>query len=111
MIFFITLLAYWGLGLPSGILLGLTDWLHPAMGPQGFWIGIIIGLTSAAGLLGLRLRTTMHRAESGHRSLISCRITSYNVCYTKLLRKNPFCSSSKQPFNRELLTSIGRFGW
>ena len=51
--------------MPSGILLGLTDWLHPAMGPQGFWIGIIIGLTSAACLLGLRLRTTMHRAEIG----------------------------------------------
>lgn len=64
-IFLITLLAYWGLGLPSGIILGLTDWLHPAMGPQGFWIGIIIGLSSAAALLGLRLRTAMRRAQAG----------------------------------------------
>ncbi len=65
MIFFITLLAYWGLGLPSGFMLGLSDWLAPAMGPQGFWIGIIIGLTSAAGLLGLRLHIVMRRARAG----------------------------------------------
>ncbi|SIN87161.1 MATE family efflux transporter [Salinivibrio sp. ES.052] len=51
-----TLIAYWGLGLPLGYVLGMTDWLVPAMGAHGFWIGIIIGLSSAAVLLGLRLR-------------------------------------------------------
>lgn len=51
----ITLLAYWALGLPAGVILGLTDWLVPAMGPHGFWIGFIIGLTSAAILLSIRL--------------------------------------------------------
>ena len=56
MIFFITMLAYWGLGLPTGVILGLTDWVCPKMGPAGFWIGFIVGLTSAALLFGIRLR-------------------------------------------------------
>jgi len=47
-VFFITLVAYWLLGLPVGYLLGLTDWLVPRMGPAGFWWGIILGLTAAA---------------------------------------------------------------
>ncbi|WP_302789474.1 MATE family efflux transporter, partial [Escherichia coli] len=40
-IFFITFIAYWVLGLPSGYLLALTDVVVPAMGPSGFWIGFI----------------------------------------------------------------------
>ncbi|EPZ8122570.1 MATE family efflux transporter [Yersinia enterocolitica] len=55
-IFFITFTAYWLLGLPSGYLLGLTDYVVPAMGPSGFWIGFVIGLTSAAILMALRIR-------------------------------------------------------
>ncbi|WP_038835462.1 MATE family efflux transporter [Yersinia pseudotuberculosis] len=55
-IFFITFTAYWLLGLPSGYLLGLTDYILPAMGPAGFWIGFIIGLTAAAILMVLRIR-------------------------------------------------------
>ncbi|MBL7249235.1 MATE family efflux transporter [Alloalcanivorax sp. C16-2] len=51
-----TLLAYWGVGLPIGYVLGLTDLWGPAMGPAGFWIGLVAGLTSAAILLALRLR-------------------------------------------------------
>ena len=54
-----TLFAYWGVGLPLGYSLGLTDWLVPAMGPAGFWIGLVAGLTVAAVLLGLRLRWRM----------------------------------------------------
>ncbi|MDQ0206521.1 MATE family efflux transporter [Alkalicoccobacillus murimartini] len=42
--FIIALVSYWGIGIPSGYLLAtLTD-----LGPYGFWIGIIIGLTCAA---------------------------------------------------------------
>lgn len=52
----LTLLAYWGIGLPVGYLLGRTDLLVPAMGPDGFWIGLLAGLTAAAVMLGLRLR-------------------------------------------------------
>ncbi|HCS28095.1 MAG TPA: MATE family efflux transporter, partial [Spongiibacteraceae bacterium] len=46
-----TLIAYWGVGLPLGYMLGLTDILRPAMGPAGFWIGLVAGLTAAAVLL------------------------------------------------------------
>jgi putative efflux protein, MATE family len=60
-IFMITLLAYWMIGVPTGIVLGLTDWLVPRMGPQGFWIGIILGLTTAATLLAIRLRKTLQK--------------------------------------------------
>ena len=59
----ITLFAYWGVGLPLGYVLGLTDWLRPAMGPDGFWIGLLAGLTTAAALLYLRLQ--QHRRRHG----------------------------------------------
>nr|WP_255612607.1 MATE family efflux transporter [Alcanivorax sp. 1008] len=52
---FITLLAYWGIGLPVGYALALTDLLVPAMGPEGFWVGLLSGLTAAALMLSLRL--------------------------------------------------------
>ncbi|MEQ1511947.1 MAG: MATE family efflux transporter [Lysobacteraceae bacterium] len=47
--------AYWGVGMPLGAVLGLGlgEWV-PAQGPKGMWIGLIAGLTVAAGLLGLR---------------------------------------------------------
>ncbi|AWK14349.1 MATE family efflux transporter [Candidatus Fukatsuia symbiotica] len=54
-IFFITFVAYWLLGLPSGYLLGLTDYWLPAMGPRGFWIGFVIGLTFAAIMIFWRI--------------------------------------------------------
>ncbi len=52
----IHLTAFWGLSLPLGCLLGLAPaWLplRPAvpMAAQGFWIGIVVGLTVAAVLL------------------------------------------------------------
>lgn len=50
------LIAYWGVGFPLGYVLAMTDWLRPAMGPSGFWLGLFAGLTTAALLLGLRLR-------------------------------------------------------
>lgn len=55
-IFFITFTSYWLLGLPCGYVLALTNWLRPAMGPSGFWIGFIVGLTSAAVLMMCRMR-------------------------------------------------------
>ena len=55
-----TLVAYWGVGLPVGYVLGLTDLWVPAMGPAGFWIGLVSGLTAAAVLLGIRLRWRLH---------------------------------------------------
>ncbi|WP_310607481.1 MdtK family multidrug efflux MATE transporter [Buttiauxella brennerae] len=69
-IFFITFIAYWVLGLPSGYILALTDWVVEPMGPAGFWTGFIIGLTSAAIMMMFRMRwlqrqpsmTILHRA-------------------------------------------------
>ncbi len=55
-IFYITLFSYWVVGLPLGYVLCLTDILVPAMGPEGFWIGFIAGLTTAALMLGVRLK-------------------------------------------------------
>ena len=60
-VFFITLIAYWPIGFGLGAVLGLTDWLVEPMGPHGFWIGIIAGLTVAAVLLALILKRTLHR--------------------------------------------------
>jgi hypothetical protein len=36
----LTLFAYWGIGLPVGYALGLTDWLGAASGPSGLWQGL-----------------------------------------------------------------------
>ncbi|MGK2960028.1 MAG: MATE family efflux transporter [Candidatus Malihini olakiniferum] len=55
-IFYITFFSYWILGLPSGYLLSMTDYLVPRMGPAGFWCGFIIGLTAAAIMMLLRIR-------------------------------------------------------
>ncbi|OCJ24682.1 MATE family efflux transporter [Serratia sp. 14-2641] len=60
-IFYITFVAYWVLGLPSGYLLALTDYIVPAMGPSGFWFGFIIGLTFAAIMMVLRMRWLQHQ--------------------------------------------------
>ncbi|MFL1454679.1 MATE family efflux transporter [Marinobacter sp. GN3S48] len=52
---FIMLFSFWLVGLPLGYVLTFTDWLAPAMGAAGFWVGLTGGLTSASILLGLRL--------------------------------------------------------
>lgn len=51
----LAILAYWGLALPLGMVLGLTDYLVPAMGEKGFWIGIVTGLSTAALAMLIRL--------------------------------------------------------
>jgi len=57
----LTLFAYWGIGLPVGYLLGLTDLLGAASGPAGLWQGLIVGLTCAALMLTLRLKSSARR--------------------------------------------------
>ncbi|MDH5377915.1 MAG: MATE family efflux transporter [Gammaproteobacteria bacterium] len=49
--FYVVLTAYWLIGLPLGYSLSLTDIWAPAMGAQGFWVGMIAGLSFAAVLL------------------------------------------------------------
>lgn len=51
----IMLFSFWGVGLPLGYVLTFTDWILPAMGAAGFWVGLTGGLASASVLLGLRL--------------------------------------------------------
>ncbi|WP_034947814.1 MATE family efflux transporter [Erwinia oleae] len=63
-IFFITFVAYWVLGLPTGYLLALTDWVVEPMGPAGFWTGFIVGLTSAAAMMVFRMRYLQRQPAS-----------------------------------------------
>ncbi len=54
---FIAMFSYWGLGMPLGAGLGLgLGW-----GPQGMWVGLIVGLSTAAVLMGWRLRVSSER--------------------------------------------------
>lgn len=62
-VFFITFIAYWPIGFGLGAVLGLTDWIVAPMGPHGFWIGIIAGLTAAAVALALVLKHHIRRLE------------------------------------------------
>jgi MATE family multidrug resistance protein len=54
-ILYITFVSYWVIGLSVGLVLGVTDWIIPKIGPYGFWVGFIAGLTTAAFLLACRL--------------------------------------------------------
>ena len=53
----VTILAYWGVGLPLGAWFGL----HLGQRAPGLWIGLILGLAVAALLLALRLRRQLRR--------------------------------------------------
>ncbi|MFT0212386.1 MATE family efflux transporter [Pseudomonas sp. F1_0610] len=57
----ITLIAYWGIGLPLGYSLGLTQVFGIAEGPAGFWKGLIAALTCAAIFLSWRLYYTARK--------------------------------------------------
>lgn len=63
-ILYITFISYWLVGLSIGLVLGITDWLMPAIGPYGFWIGFISGLTTAAIFLAWRLKIVQNRLET-----------------------------------------------
>jgi MATE family, multidrug efflux pump len=52
---FIMLFSFWGVGLTLGWVLTFRDWLVPAMGAPGFWVGLTCGLATASVLLGTRL--------------------------------------------------------
>lgn len=67
----IHLASFWGLALPLGCVLGLApSWLPwrpvQAMGAQGFWIALVVGLTiAAAGLTWLLDRLSLRRMQAG----------------------------------------------
>lgn len=60
----LTLIAYWGVGLPTGYVLAMTDMVVAPMGPSGFWLGLMAGLSAAALLLGARLCWRMGRSST-----------------------------------------------
>lgn len=64
--FYITFLSYWIIGLTLGITLGLTDFFVPKMAAEGFWIGIIVGLTAAAIMLGSRVHYIQRQYARNH---------------------------------------------
>ncbi|MBO1519435.1 MATE family efflux transporter [Oceanisphaera pacifica] len=67
-IFYITFSSFWLCGLPIGMVLGMTDWLVPPMGPHGFWVGFLIALSIAAFSLIWRLRVIYARVEHNRRA-------------------------------------------
>ena len=56
----ITLISFWLIGLPLGYYLGLSQ--QSPMGAQGFWVGLVVGLTINAALLLMRLRSVSYKA-------------------------------------------------
>jgi MATE family multidrug resistance protein len=48
--------SYWGVGLPLGILLSITDLIVNQMGAIGMWAGMAAGLLVAAILMVKRVR-------------------------------------------------------
>jgi MATE family multidrug resistance protein len=57
--FVTALISYWFIGIPAGYVLSQTE-----LGPFGFWVGIIAGLTCAAIGFAVRLKTVQARARS-----------------------------------------------
>lgn len=63
--FVLTIVAYWGVGLPVGYITGLTDWWGAPMGVAGFWLGFVAGLSTAGLLLNIRLHLVCHKRSHG----------------------------------------------
>lgn len=63
-IFFITFYCILGVRSTQRYILALTDLVVDRMGPAGFWMGFIIGLTSAAVLMMLRMRYLQRQPSS-----------------------------------------------
>ena len=49
-------ISYWGVGLPLGIVLSVTDFITAPMGAVGMWTGMASGLLVAALLMVRRVR-------------------------------------------------------
>ncbi|WP_462158485.1 MATE family efflux transporter [Pseudoalteromonas sp. GB56] len=59
---YITFISYWLIGFALGYVLGRTNLIVEPMGPQGFWLGIIVGLSCAAVMLIFTLRRRLAQA-------------------------------------------------
>jgi len=58
----IALFSFWVIGLPMECILGF-GWIGEPMGVYGFWIGLAMGVGTAATLLSIRLWHTCHNHE------------------------------------------------
>lgn len=54
----LNLAAFWGIGAPIGYVAAYRT----PLGPEGLWLGLIVGLTASALLQGMRLRWRLDRA-------------------------------------------------
>ena len=59
----LTVISFWLVGLPLGYYLGLSQ--SAPLGAEGFWIGLVVGLSVNAALLLARLRFVSRRALTG----------------------------------------------
>jgi MATE family multidrug resistance protein len=55
-LFYITFVSYWPIGFTLGYIIARTDWILPALGAKGFWVGVVIGLCTASVLFLYKLR-------------------------------------------------------
>ncbi|MCP3891461.1 MAG: MATE family efflux transporter [Desulfobulbaceae bacterium] len=60
---FLMIFAYWGIGLPVGYGIGIIGLGSIQPGPEGFWIGLICGLSISAILQGRRLYKMVGRLQ------------------------------------------------
>ena len=58
-LFYITFIAYWPIGFALGYVLARTDYIVPAMGAEGFWAGVVVGLSCASIMFVIKLRQTL----------------------------------------------------
>lgn len=66
-VMWVTLVSYWGIGLPAGFYLCYGAWDTESgvwLGITGFWLSFVIGLTVAAIGLGWRVYTQFFRASA-----------------------------------------------
>ncbi len=56
--------AYWGIGLPVGYGIGIMGLTSMEPGAEGFWIGLIVGLTFSAIFQAIRLYKTVNRFQT-----------------------------------------------
>lgn len=56
--------AYWGIGLPVGYGIGIMGLASMEPGAEGFWIGLIVGLTFSAIFQAIRLYKTVNRFQT-----------------------------------------------
>jgi len=61
--FLIFVTGCWGIGLPLGFILARTDYLVPALGVEGFWMGLLVALIFVMMFLWWRLWVVSGRAK------------------------------------------------